>query len=115
MPCHETNFEDDNTEAVFLVNASDVYNALNHQAALTNAHTLAMPHPCADTYQHVPGNTKLYVQWRGVHLVSRGTTQGVPLAMVMYAIGTLPLIHQLHFCCSSIIKRKHYRHFPQAV
>ena len=60
MPWHETSFEDDNTEAVFLVNASDVYNALNHQAALTNAHTLAMPHPCADTYQHVPGNTKLY-------------------------------------------------------
>ena len=33
-------YEDDNTKAILLVNASNAFNSLNHQAALRNVHIL---------------------------------------------------------------------------
>ena len=86
-------FADANTEAVLLVDASNAFNTLNRQAALKNAHILC-PILAPVLTSMYRGNAKLFIG--GEHILSQeGTTQGDPLAMAMYAIGTLPLIHQL--------------------
>lgn len=82
-------FEDVNTKVVLLVEASNAFNSLNRQAALKNAHILCpiLAPVLTDMYH---GNAKLeYI------LSQESTTQGDPLAMVTYAIGTFPLLHQL--------------------
>ena len=60
---------------------------------MRNAHILCpiLAPVLTNTYQ---GNAKLFI-W-GEHILSQeGTTQGDPLAMAIYAIGTLPLIQEL--------------------
>ena len=83
-------FKDDNCEAVLLVDASNAFNALNRKAALHNVARLCPT--LATTLRNVyKEDATLFVD--GESVVSReGTTQGDPLAMVFYAIATLPLI-----------------------
>ena len=83
-------FEDDNCEAVLLVDASNAFNALNRKAALHNVARLCPS--LATTLRNVyKEDATLFVD--GESVMSReGTTQGDPLAMVFYAIATLPLI-----------------------
>ena len=86
-------FKDEHTEAVLLVDASNAFNNLNHQAALHNIHILCPPLATilSNTYQ---ADVQLFID--GETLYSReGTTQGDPLTMAMYGIGILPLIHEL--------------------
>ena len=86
-------FELENTEAVLLVDASNAFNSLNRQSALKNTQILCpiLAPILINTYR---SNARLYID--GTYIESKeGTTQGDPLAMTMYAIGTLPLIHQL--------------------
>ena len=86
-------FKDEHTEAVLLVDASNAFNNLNRQAALHNIHILCPPLATilSSTYQ---ADVQLFID--GETLYSReGTTHGDPLAMAMYGIGILPLIHQL--------------------
>ena len=86
-------FEDIDTEAVLFVDVSNTFNSLNQQAALRNAHILCpIPVPVLTNTHRC--NAKLFIG--GEHILSQeGTTQGDPLAMAMYAIGTLPLIQEL--------------------
>ena len=86
-------FEDEGTEAILLVDASNAFNTLNRQAALRNVQNLCpvLAPILVNTYRN---HAKLFIG--GEHILSReGTTQGDPLAMAMYGIGTLPLILQL--------------------
>ena len=86
-------FQDDSTEAVLLVDASNAFNALNRQVALRNIRSLcpSIATILINTYR---APTDLFVD--GSSLLSQeGTTQGDPLAMPMYAVATLPLIHSL--------------------
>ena len=85
--------KDANTEAVLLIDASNAFNSLNRVAALRNAHILcpAIAPILTNTYRD---DSPLFID--GETILSReGTTQGDPLAMSMYAIGTLPLIRKL--------------------
>ena len=86
-------FQDPNTEAVLLVDASNAFNCLNRQAAFQNVLSLcpSIAPALVNTYR---SSAHLYVDGE-VILSEEGTTQGEPLAMVMYAIATIPLIHQL--------------------
>ena len=88
-------FEEDNVEGVLfkLVDASNAFNSLNREAALRNIQILcpAIAPILINTYRNpaalIIGST---------HILSQeGTTQGDPLAMAMYALGTLPLIQNL--------------------
>ena len=86
-------FEDDTSEAVLLADASNVFNSLNRIAALHNVHSLCPPLAVilTNTYRE---DTLLFIDGETLYSCE-GTTQGDPLAMAMYAIGILPLIHQL--------------------
>ncbi len=86
-------FEDSNSEAALLVDASNAFNSLNRQVALQNIrrHCPSLANILINTYREP---SQLFVD--GDTLLSReGTTQGDPLAMPMYAIATIPLIRRL--------------------
>ena len=77
------------TEAMIFVDASNAFNRLNRQAALCNSEVVCptLAPLLINTYRN---NSWLFVG--GQCMTSKeGTTQGDPLAMAMYAIGTQPL------------------------
>ena len=79
--------------ALLLVDANNAFNRLNRHVTLLNCDKIcpAMAHILINTYRNC---AHLYVDGQCL-LSEEGTTQGDPLAMAMYAIGTLPLIHRL--------------------
>ena len=86
-------FSNESTEAILFVDASNAFNSLNRQAALHNIRHLcpSIATILINTYRD---RTDLFVE--GSSLLSQeGTTQGDPLAMPMYALATIPLIHSL--------------------
>ena len=86
-------FTADDTEAMILVDATNAFNRLNRRVTLLNCNKIcpAMAHILINTYRN---NSHLFVDGQCL-LSEEGTTQGDPLAMAMYAIGTLPLVQQL--------------------
>ena len=86
-------FAGEDTEAMLLVDATNAFNQLNRQVTLLNTDKIcpAMAHVLINTYRCC---SHLYVDGQCL-LSEEGTTQGDPLAMAMYAIGTLPLIRKL--------------------
>ena len=81
------------TEAVLLVDASNVFNSLNRDAALHNIRHVcpSLATVLINTYRD---SMELFVD--GLTLLSEeGTTQGDPLAMPMYAMATIPIINHL--------------------
>jgi hypothetical protein len=86
-------FNEEQTEGVLLVDASNAFNNLNRKAALVNAINLcpSIAKVLVNTYRSDPN---LFIDGECIQS-KEGTTQGDPLAMAMYAIATLPLIHQL--------------------
>ena len=88
-------FQDDDTEVVLLVDATNAFNTLNRQVALRNISQLCpslaiiginMYQSAADLYV---GDSVLSSQ--------KGTTQGAPLSMSFYTctLATVPLIRRL--------------------
>ena len=86
-------FQDDSTEGVLIVDASNAFNNLNRQVALLNIHDVcpAIATVLTNCYR---SESPLFVQ--GEMLLSReGTTQGDPLAMAMFALASVPLIQKV--------------------
>jgi hypothetical protein len=86
-------FAEDDTEAMILVDATNAFNRLNRQVTLVNCEAIcpALSPILINTYR---SDSWLFVD--GQCMFSKeGTTQGDPLAMAMYAIGTQPLIRRL--------------------
>ena len=95
-------FDDPNTEAVLLVDASNAFNSMNRQTALHNMQIICpeMSTYLINTYRSPPS---LYVaNSNGVKILSEeGCTQGDNAGMAFYSCNTLPLITLLHistFC-----------------
>ena len=87
-------FQDENCEAVLLVDASNAFNSLNRQVGVRNIRALCPSIATAliNTYRR---DAELFVD--GSTLYSQeGTTQGDPLAMPMYALALLPLIEKVN-------------------
>ena len=86
-------FENVNTEAALLVDAKNAFNLLNRQTALINIHSLC-PSIATVLTNIYRGDGDLFIEDQTLKSC-KGTMQGDPLAMSMYAIGILPLIWKL--------------------
>jgi hypothetical protein len=87
-------FESDETDALLLVDADNAFNRLNRKIVLHNIHFLC-PELSVFATNCYRAPIRLFVAG-GVELLScEGTTQGDPLAMILYAIGIMPLIDRL--------------------
>ena len=86
-------YEEEATEAILMVDASNAFNRLNRKGALSNAMNLCptIGTILVNTYRSDPC---LFIDGETI-MSKEGTTQGDPLAMAMYAIATIPLIKQL--------------------
>ena len=89
----ENLFTGDDTEAMILVDATNAFNRLNRQVTLLNCDKIcpAMAHILINTYRNT---SCLFVDGQ-CSVSEEGTTQRDPLAIAMYAIGTLPLTRRL--------------------
>ena len=86
-------FEQDDTEAILLVDAKNAFNSLNRLSALQNIRSLC-PSLATILINSYRAPTELFIDG-DVVLSREGTTQGDPLAMPFYAIATIPIIKQL--------------------
>ena len=89
-------FEDSNTHATLLVDATNAFNLVNRQAALHNISVLC------PSFSTILRNTygapiRLFVTGEGELASTEGITQGDPLAMAMYALAVTPLINSLRY------------------
>ena len=87
-------FENNETDAVILVDASNAFNSLNRNAALHNVRILCpqFSYILTNTYR-IPVRMIIYDS-KDIMSVE-GTTQGDNLAMSFYAIGIAPIIENL--------------------
>ena len=83
-------FESNETEAILIVDAENVFNSINCKALLHNIEYL-----CPFLYNCYAISARLFIIG-GKELRSReGTTQGDPTAMAAYALGLTPLLDHL--------------------
>ena len=89
-----TVFEADETDAVLLCDAFNAFNALNSATALHNIRVLCpVIAVCAiNTYRE---SARLFITGGKEIVSAEDTTQGVPLAMGLYALSVQPLITSL--------------------
>ena len=86
-------YDEDDCEAILMVDAANAFNRINRKAALHNSATLC---PAIATLLNNTYNSSADLFVGGEVLNSEeGVTQGDPLAMAMYALGTVPLINEL--------------------
>lgn len=86
-------FDKDECEGMIFVDASKAFNQLNREATIINCQSIcpALAPVLINTYRLPPS---LYVDGECIKSFE-GTTQGDPLGLAMYAIGTSPLIKSL--------------------
>ena len=86
-------WNEEETEAVLLADASNAFNRLNRSMCLHNIRHLcpAIAGAVTNTYRHP---ARLFVDGECL-LSEEGTTQGDPMAMPMYVIGLLPLMQKV--------------------
>ena len=87
-------FQDVDIEGCLLVDASNAFNSLNRKAALHNVSILCPPlSSILINIYRAP--VRMIVAGSGEISSTEGNTQGDPLAMAMYALAVVPLIHKL--------------------
>ena len=83
----------DDSEAILFVDASNAFNSINRQVAMQNIQRIfpLLASIIINTY-HMPSN--LFIEGESI-MSCEGVTQGDPLAMAFYALATIPLIEKL--------------------
>ena len=86
-------FEEDNTDGILMIDASNAFNNLNRRVALYNIQYTcpAIAKSLINCYRK---SSCLFVGGKML-LSNEGTTQGDPLAMVMFGLATVPMIERL--------------------
>ena len=87
-------FEQEETEAVMLVDASNAFNSINRKAFLHNVRIIC-PSIATFTINCYSSPSRLFVVGGTEISSAEGTTQGDPIAMFIYAIAVIPLILHL--------------------
>ena len=83
--------QDQQTEAVLLVDAANAFNAVDHKAFLHNINIICLS--IATFVRNCYSRPSRLIVIGGVEIASsEGTTQGDPVAMALYAIAIIPLI-----------------------
>eukprot|EP00794_Sanderia_malayensis_P018637 gene18637-biopygen15703 len=87
-------FEDDECEAVLLVDADNAFNRINRKVML---HNIRIVCPIIATYviNIYHQNARLFVMGGTEVSSQEGTTQGDPAAMPVYALATVPLLESV--------------------
>ena len=95
-----TIYEDDDTDGVLLIDASNAFHALNRQAALHNMRALC---PFIAVYVFITYglSARLFITGGLEIPCAEATTQGDPLAMGLYALGIQPHITSLQGVCKT--------------
>ena len=84
-------FDEENTEAVLLIDAGNAFNAVNRKVFLHNV-CIVCPEIATYVYNCYATSAHLFI-FGGSELKSEeGTTQGDPIAMAVYALATIPLL-----------------------
>ena len=84
-------WEDEDTDAVLLIDAANAFNSINREAMLENVSRIC-PIAYIYAYNCYSVHARLFVLG-GAELKSKeGTTQGDPTSMALYAIGSLPFL-----------------------
>eukprot|EP00794_Sanderia_malayensis_P019270 gene19270-biopygen16155 len=84
-------FEEEGTDALLLVDATNAFNSLNRRVLLNNIKFLCPP--MATYVTNCYGKpSRLFITGGKEIKSSEGTTQGDPFAMPAYAIGIVPLL-----------------------
>ena len=95
-------FEEDNTDAVLLIDASSAFNSLHRATSLHNVRMLCPTiATCAINTYREPA--RLFIIGGKELRSQEGTTQGDPLAMCLYAVSLQPLIARLN--ASTFVKQ----------
>ena len=96
-------YERTETQAILLVDAQNAFNSFNRQAALQNIPILcpAVGRMFRNTYS---SPVRLFLQGGDEIASNEGTCQGDPLAMLYYALGTVPLIRSLQDSCPDTVQ-----------
>ena len=86
-------YNDPDTEAILLIDASNAFNALNRKAALNN-----IRYTCPEFSNYLINlyrkDAELFIDKSNEIIMSReGTTQGGPESMGFYACSTIPLLN----------------------
>ena len=94
-------FECATTEGILLVDASNTFNSLNRSVALHNVPRVcpALGRVFQNTYSKP---IRLIVAGQGEIYSREGTCQGDPLAMAIYSVSLMPLVHQLEDLCPGV-------------
>ena len=88
-------FNNQDVEGALLIDAENAFNSINRTAALHNINVLCplLSRVLINTYRD---SVRMIVPAGGEIISREGTTQGDPLAMVMYALAITPLINEGH-------------------
>ena len=94
--------ENDSTEGVLLVDASNTFNSLNRGVMLRNIRELCPAFStCVTNFYR--SSASLFVDGETTQSLE-GTTEGDPLAMAIYALATLPLINRAKLSAGSAVQ-----------
>ena len=85
-------FEDDETEAALLIDASNAFNSVKRECTLQNIAVLCPSFYIFLIYTYRRPIRLLIPAWKLEIQSLEGTTQGDPAAMGMYALSVIPLI-----------------------
>ena len=87
-------FEDNDNDAVLLIDASNAFNSLNRKAALHNIGSLCPVMHIFACNLYRP-HARLFVHGGAEIFSSEGKTQEGPESMAIYALATIPLLNKL--------------------